>query len=40
MWSLTLLYAVTGLAVAVLYPLCRWFAAVKRTRRDPWLSYL
>jgi uncharacterized membrane protein len=40
MWSLTLLYAVTGLAVVVLYPLCRWFAAVKRTRRDPWLSYL
>ena len=22
------------------YPLCRWFAALKARRRDPWLSYL
>jgi len=21
-------------------PLCRWFAALKRRRSDPWLSYL
>lgn len=26
--------------VAALYPLCRWFAEVKRRRRDWWLSYL
>ncbi len=32
---------VAWLAVlAILYPLCRWFAAIKRTRRDWWLSYL
>ena len=40
MWSLTLLYTVTALAVTTLYPLCRWFAALKRRRRDAWLSYL
>jgi uncharacterized membrane protein len=28
-----------GIVVAV-YPLCRWFAAVKQRRRDWWLSYL
>ena len=26
--------------LALTYPLCRWFAAVKRRRRDWWLSYL
>lgn len=26
--------------VAMLYPLCRWFAAVKARRDDWWLSYL
>jgi hypothetical protein len=26
--------------VVALYPLCRWFAAVKRRRRDAWLSYI
>lgn len=24
----------------VLYPACRWFAAVKRRRNDRWLAYL
>lgn len=33
-------YAVTLLVIGLLYPLCRWFAAVKRRRRDWWLSYL
>lgn len=33
-------YAATLLVVGMLYPLCRWFAAVKRRRRDWWLSYL
>ena len=26
--------------IGIEYPLCRWFAGVKRRRRDPWLSYL
>jgi uncharacterized membrane protein len=26
--------------VLATYPLCRWFAALKARRRDPWLSYL
>jgi hypothetical protein len=26
--------------VALLYPACRWFAGVKRRRRDWWLTYL
>ena len=26
--------------VVLLYPLCRWFAGVKRRRKDWWLSYL
>ena len=34
-------YAVWALMVAALYPLCRWFAGVKRRRPDLWwLSYL
>jgi len=28
------------LVVVLLYPLCRWFAGVKRRRTDWWLSYL
>jgi uncharacterized membrane protein len=34
------LYAVWLLVVILLYPLCRWFAALKQRRRDWWLSYL
>jgi hypothetical protein len=26
--------------VLMLYPVCKWFAEVKRRRRDAWLSYL
>ena len=26
--------------ILVLYPVCRWFAELKRRRRDAWLSYL
>jgi uncharacterized membrane protein len=33
-------YAAWILLLALLYPLCRWWAGVKRTRRDWWLSYL
>jgi uncharacterized membrane protein len=39
-YDLVTVYLVTPAVVAVLYPACRWFAAVKRRRRDPWLSYL
>ncbi len=33
-------YAVWVIVVFLLYPLCRWMAAVKARRRDWWLSYL
>jgi len=39
-YGLAVVYAVTFAVVAALYPLCRWYAGVKRRRRDPWLSYL
>jgi uncharacterized membrane protein len=28
------------IVLALLYPLCRWFAALKQRRNDAWLSYL
>jgi uncharacterized membrane protein len=33
-------YVVWAAVVVSLYPVCRWFAGLKRRRRDPWLSYL
>jgi len=39
-YSLPLVYVMWIAVVAALYPLCRWFAAVKRRRTDPWLRYL
>ncbi len=33
-------YVVWILVLAILYPLCNWFAKVKSRRRDWWLSYL
>jgi uncharacterized membrane protein len=39
-WSLGLLYVVFALAIAVLYPVCRWFADFKVRRGDWWLRYL
>jgi uncharacterized membrane protein len=38
--SLPGLYAVWFLVVVALYPLCRWFAALKQRRREWWWSYL
>jgi len=38
--SLFGVYVVWLVILIVLYPLCRWFAALKRRRRDWWLSYL
>jgi uncharacterized membrane protein len=34
------IYVVWLSVVVVLYPLCRWFAALKQRRHDWWLSYL
>jgi uncharacterized membrane protein len=39
-WSLPLLYLVWAIAILMLYPACRWFAGLKATRKDRWLSYL
>jgi uncharacterized membrane protein len=39
-YSLTALYAITLLAVTILYFPCRWFADLKARRPNPWLSYL
>jgi uncharacterized membrane protein len=38
--DLGMVYAVSGAALVALYPLCRWFAALKARRGDWWLSYL
>ena len=37
--SLPMVYLVWICVVLILYPPCRWFAGVKRRRRDAWLSY-
>ena len=39
-YSLAALYAITLLAVTILYFPCRWFAGVKARRSDRWLGYL
>jgi hypothetical protein len=39
-WPLWLLYVVFVIAIAVLYPLCRWYVGIKTRRRNEWLSYL
>ena len=38
--SLPGLYLVWLMVLVALYPLCRWFAALKQRRHDWWLSYL
>ncbi len=38
--SLLMVYAVWIFVVLLLYFPCRWFAEVKRRRRDWWLAYL
>jgi hypothetical protein len=38
--SLPGVYAIWVGVVVALWPLCRWFARLKATRRDWWLSYL
>ena len=39
-YSLLVTYGVWLMVLVLLYPVCRWFANVKRRRRDRWLSYL
>ena len=39
-YGLPVVYLVWLGVVLVLYPVCRWFAEIKRRRREPWLSYL
>jgi uncharacterized membrane protein len=38
--SLPVVYLIWMLVIAILYPFCRWVAALKARRRDWWLSYL
>ena len=39
-YDLWVVYLVWAFVVLTMYPLCRWFAGLKRRRRDWWLSYL
>jgi hypothetical protein len=39
-YNLGVVYLVWIGVVLALYPLCRWFANVKRRRKDAWLSYI
>ncbi|HUR20369.1 MAG TPA: heparan-alpha-glucosaminide N-acetyltransferase domain-containing protein [Vicinamibacterales bacterium] len=38
-YSLPIVYMVWIFVVVALFPLCRWFAALRQRRSDPWLSY-
>ena len=39
-YSLGGVYLAWATAVLIMYPLCRWYAALKQRRNDVWLSYL
>jgi uncharacterized membrane protein len=39
-FNLPVVYAAWIAVIVLLYPACRWFAELKRRRRDAWLSYL
>jgi uncharacterized membrane protein len=39
-YTLPVVYATWIAVVAMIYPLCAWFAGLKQRRQDPWLSYL
>lgn len=39
-YDLWVVYAVWVAVVAMMYPLCLWFARLKQRRQDPWISYL
>ena len=39
-YDLWVVYAVWVAVLAMMYPLCLWFARLKQRRQDPWISYL
>ena len=39
-FSLPIVYLIWAIVVIALYPLCRWFAALRQRRTEVWLSYL
>jgi uncharacterized membrane protein len=39
-YSLPIVYLMWAFVVVTMYPLCRWYAALKQRRSDAWLSYL
>jgi len=39
-WELWVVYGIWALALVLLYPVCRWFAAYKRRTSAWWVSYL
>jgi uncharacterized membrane protein len=39
-WSLSLLYLVFAIDVAILYVACRWYMHAKATRPRPWMRYI
>ena len=39
-FNLVVVYLAWIAGVLILYPLCKWFAGVKKRRRDWWLSYI
>jgi uncharacterized membrane protein len=39
-YSLPVVYLIWAIVVVAMYPLCRWYAAIKQRRSDTWLSYL
>jgi uncharacterized membrane protein len=39
-YNLAVVYLVWVSVILALYPVCRWFAGVKRRRKDAWLSYI
>jgi hypothetical protein len=38
-YPLPFIYLIWAVVVVTLYPLCRWFAALRQRRTDAWLSY-
>jgi hypothetical protein len=38
--NLAAVYLLWLAVIVLMYPLCRWYANVKRSRTDWWLSYL
>ncbi len=39
-YNLVVVYLIWAAVVLALYPVCHWFANVKRRRKDAWLSYI